>query len=69
MKTTDIEFLNGLTPDVIKSCSEPEKITRLLEIIDELQNEVKKLKRNQGLDVVKGKRQKPLNYIPGKDKI
>ena len=69
MKSTDIEFLKEFTPEVINSSSEPEKITRLLEIIDDLQNEVKKLKRNQGLDVVKGKRQKPLNYIPGKDKI
>lgn len=69
MKPTDIEYLKELTPEVVNSSSEPEKITRLLEIIDDLQNEVKKLKRNQGLDVVKGKRQKPLNYIPGKDKI
>lgn len=69
MKPTDIEYLKELTPEVVNSSSEPEKITRLLEIIDDLQNEVKKLKRNQGLDIVKGKRQKPLNYIPGKDKI
>ncbi|MDD1723860.1 MAG: hypothetical protein LUQ07_01880 [Methanospirillum sp.] len=69
MKSPDLEFLKELTPEEIKKNSEPEKITRLLEIIDELQVEVKKLKRTQGFDAVKGKRQKPLNYKPNKDKI
>jgi len=69
MKSTDIEFLKEFSPEMIKTNSDPEKITRLLTIIEDLQNEVKRLKRTQGFDLVKGKRQKPLNYIPGKDKI
>lgn len=69
MKSQDIEFLKELTPEAISKNSEPEKITRLIGIIDELEAEVKKLKRMQGFDIIKGKRQKPLNYIPNKDKI
>jgi len=69
MKSTDIEYLKTLTPDIISSQSDPALINRLLDIITDLENEVKRLKRTQGLDVVKGQRQKPLNYIPGKDKI
>lgn len=34
-----------------------------------LELELKKLRRSQGFDLVKGKRLKPVNYIPGKDKI
>lgn len=69
MKSTDIEYLKEITPDIISKNSDPEMINRLLGIIEELQNEVKRLKRNQGLDLVKGKRQKPLNYVANKDKI
>jgi glycerol-3-phosphate cytidylyltransferase-like family protein len=69
MKSTDSEYLKEITPDIIARNSDPEMISRLLEIIEDLQNEVKRLKRTQGLDLVKGRRQKPMNYIPGKDKI
>lgn len=69
MKSTDSEFLKEFTPEMISKNSDPEKITRLLLIIEDLQTEVKRMKRTQGLDLVKGKRQKPMNYIPGKDKI
>ncbi|MFH0968412.1 MAG: hypothetical protein V1862_12085 [Methanobacteriota archaeon] len=69
MKSTDSEFLKECTPELISKNSDPERITRLLSIIEDLQNEVKRMKRTQGLDLVKGKRQKPMNYIPGKDKI
>ncbi|WP_440949336.1 hypothetical protein [Methanosphaerula subterraneus] len=69
MKLTDSEYLKEITPDIIARNSDPEMISRLLEIIEDLQNEVKRLKRTQGLDLVKGRRQKPMNYIPGKDKI
>ena len=69
MKPTDIEYLKTITPEIIKAQSDPVLINRLLEIIDDLETEVKRLKRTQGFDIVKGKRQKPLNYIPGKDKI
>jgi hypothetical protein len=69
MKSSDEEFIKAITPDNINKNSEPEKITRLLEIIEEQKNEIKKLKRNQGLDIVKGKRQKPLNYMPDRDKL
>jgi ribosomal protein S15P/S13E len=69
MKPADTDFINQFSSEKIKQNSDPEAITRFLEIINDLQDEVKRLKRNQGLDIVKGKRQKPLNYIPGKDKI
>ncbi|MDD3052670.1 MAG: hypothetical protein PHR06_16240 [Candidatus Cloacimonetes bacterium] len=69
MKSTDIEYLKEITPDIISTNSDPVMINRLLGIIEELQIEVKRLKRTQGFDQVKGKRQKPLNYIAGKDKI
>ena len=69
MNSTDIEFLKEFTPEMISTNSDPGRITRLLSIIEELNTEVKRLKRNQGFDLIKGKRQKPLNYIPGKDKI
>jgi hypothetical protein len=69
MNTSDIEFLKELTPDAVSKNSEPEKITRLLEIIEEQKDEIKRLKRNQGLDLIKGKRTKPLNYVPDKDKL
>lgn len=69
MNSTDIEFLEEFTPESISKSSDPEKFTRLLAIIEELQNEVKRLKRSQGLDLVKGRRQKPINYVPNKDKI
>lgn len=69
MKSTDSEYLKEITPDIIARNSDPEMISRLLEIIEDLQNEVKRLKRTQGLDLVKGRRQKPMNYVPGKDKI
>jgi len=69
MKSIDSEYLKGITPEKIAGSSDPEMINRLMEIIEDLQNEVKRLKRTQGLDVVKGKRQKPLNYIPSKDQI
>ena len=46
----------------------PWKIVKL-GLIEELQDEVKRPKRTQGFDVVRGKRLKPLNYIAGKDKI
>jgi hypothetical protein len=69
MNSSDAEFIKEFTPEMISTNSDPERITRLLTIIEDLQNEVKRLKRTQGFDLVKGKRQKPLNYIPGKDKI
>lgn len=69
MKSENSEYLKEITPDIISSNSDPALVNRLLEIIEELQDEVKRLKRTQGFDIVKGKRQKPLNYIPGKDKI
>ena len=69
MKPTDAEYLKTITPEIIKANSDPSMINRLLEIVEDLDSEVKRLKRTQGFDVVKGKRQKPLNYIPGKDKI
>jgi len=69
MKSSDEEFIKAITSDVINKNSEPEKIARLLEIIKEQKSEIKKLKRNQGLDIVKGKRQKPLNYMPDRDKL
>lgn len=69
MKSIDIEYLKEITPDTIARNSDPEMITRLLGIIEDVQNEVKRLKRTQGLDLVNGKRQKPLNYIAGKDRI
>ncbi|WP_148208090.1 hypothetical protein [Methanosphaerula palustris] len=69
MKSVDSEYLKEITPDTIARNSDPEMISRLVEIIEDLQNEIKHLKRTQGLDLVKGKRQKPLNYISNKDKI
>jgi hypothetical protein len=69
MKSADADFIKEFTPEMIRTNSDPEKISRLLTIIEDLNNEVKRLKRTQGFDLVKGKRQKPLNYIPGKDKI
>lgn len=69
MKSIDSDYLKEITPEKIAGNSDPEMINRLMEIIGDLQNEAKRLKRTQGLDVVKGKRQKPLNYIAGKDKI
>jgi hypothetical protein len=69
MKLSDEEFLKELTPEIISKSAESEKINHLLEIIEEQKMEIKKLKRSQGLDVVKGKRQKPLNYIPDRDKL
>ncbi|PWR75812.1 hypothetical protein DLD82_02965 [Methanospirillum stamsii] len=69
MKSENSEYLKEITPEIISSNSDPALVNRLLGIIEELQEEVKKLKRTQGFDVVKGKRQKPLNYIAGKDKI
>ncbi|MDX8549698.1 hypothetical protein KHC33_00610 [Methanospirillum sp. J.3.6.1-F.2.7.3] len=69
MKSEISEYLKEITPDIISSNSDPALVNRLLGIIEELQDEVKRLKRTQGFDVVRGKRQKPLNYIAGKDKI
>lgn len=69
MKSEISEYLKEITPDIISSNSDPALVNRLLGIIEELQDEVKRLKRTQGLDVVKGKRLKPLNYVAGKDKI
>jgi len=69
MNSADTEFLKEFTQESISKSPESEKITRLLAIIEELQNEVKRLKRTQGLDLVKGKRQKPMSYVPNKDKI
>ena len=69
MKSEISEYLKEITPDIISSNSNPALVNRLLGIIEELQDEVKRLKRTQGFDVVRGKRQKPLNYIAGKDKI
>lgn len=69
MKSKDSEYLKEITPDIISSNSDPALVNRLLGIIEELQDEVKRLKRTQGFDVVRGKRLKPLNYIAGKDKI
>jgi hypothetical protein len=69
MKSEDSEYLNELTPEIVNSNSDPVLVNRLLGIIEDLQNEVKRLKRTQGFDVVKGKRQKPLNYVASKDKI
>lgn len=69
MKSKVEEYLKTITPEIINANSDPVMINRLLGIIDELQEEVKRLKRLQGFDLVKGKRQKPLNYIPNKDKI
>ncbi len=69
MKSEISDYLKEITPDIISSNSDPALVKRLLGIIEELQDEVKRLKRTQGFDVVRGKRQKPLNYIAGKDKI
>lgn len=69
MKSTDIEYLKEITPEIIAKNSDPEMITKLLKVIEDLQTEIKRLKRTQGFDQVKGKRLKPLNYIAGKDKI
>ena len=69
MKSTDIEYLKEITPEIIAKNSDPEMITKLMEVIEDLQTEIKRLKRTQGFDQVKGKRLKPLNYIAGKDKI
>jgi hypothetical protein len=68
MKSVD-EYLKEITPEKIAGNSDPEMINRLMGIIEDLQDELKHLKRTQGLDLVKGRRQKPLNYIANKDKI
>lgn len=69
MKSEISEYLKEITPYIISSNSDPALVNRLLGIIEELQDEVKRLKRTQGFDVLRGKRLKPLNYIAGKDKI
>ncbi|HWQ67068.1 MAG TPA: hypothetical protein VN372_09370 [Methanospirillum sp.] len=83
MKSEDIDYINSFTPEMINSSKDPEVLKKVLSFakdliieeaqlrkqIMELEAEAKKLKRNQGMDFVKGKRQKPLNYVPGKDRI